>query len=99
MTETELSVMATLAIIGLSRMPDERIERPGGDRHAEGVVEEGEREVLADIGHGGPAEPAGADDAAEVAPDQGDAGALHGDVGAGPHRDADVAPGRGPARR
>ena len=62
--------MARLAIIGLSRIPNERIEDARRDRHAQGVVEEREGEVLADVGHGRPAEPAGADDSAQVALDK-----------------------------
>ena len=51
MTETELKLMAALAIIGLSSEADERIEHAGRDRHAERVVDEGEEEVLADVAH------------------------------------------------
>ena len=40
-----------------------------------------------------------ADDAAQVALDERDAGALHRDVGAGAHRDADVGLAPAPARR
>ena len=47
-TETELRLMAALAIIGLKSSAEERIEHAGGDRDAERVVEEGE-----DRGSGG----------------------------------------------
>ena len=76
------------------QQPEERIEHARRDRHAQGVVEKRKGEVLADVGHGRPAETAGADDAAQVALDQRHAGALHGDVGAGAHRDADVGLGK-----
>ena len=41
--------MARLAIIGLSKMPNEGIEHARRDRHAQRVVEKGEGEVLADV--------------------------------------------------
>ena len=92
-TETELSVMATLAIMGLSRM--RRTDRaPGGDRHAEGVVEEGEGEVLADVGHGGPAEPVARTTPRRSPRTRVMPALSHGDVGAGPHGDADVGLGQ-----
>ena len=58
-TETELNVMAALAIIGLEQDPKPGIEHSRRDRHAQGIVEEREGEVLADVGHGCLAEPAG----------------------------------------
>ena len=41
-TETELKLIAAPAIIGLRRMPKQRIKDTGGDRHAERVVDERE---------------------------------------------------------
>ena len=51
MTETELKVMAALAIIGLRRTPEERVQHPRGDGNSQGVVEEREEEILADVSH------------------------------------------------
>ena len=45
--------------------------------------------------HGGLGQLPGSDDAGEVALEQGDSGALHGHVGAGAHRQADVGGGEG----
>ncbi len=90
MTETELKVIAALASIGLSSKPNDRIEQPGRDRDAQHVVDEGEEQVLPDVAHRRPAQAAGADQPAQIAVDQRDAGALHRHVGAGAHRDADV---------
>src|SRR6202162_1682742 len=64
------------------------IERPGRDRHARGVVDEGEEQVLADVAHRRRGEPAGPHDAGRGALEQRHARAFDGDVGTGPHRDA-----------
>ena len=48
---------------GIQENPRKRIERPRRHRHAQGVIEKGEEQVLADIAHGRPAQPPGADDA------------------------------------
>ena len=64
MTDTELNVIAALAQIGLMRTPGERIQHAGRDRHADGVVDERQKQVLPDIPHRRAAEPARADDAA-----------------------------------
>ena len=58
--------------------------------HIYGVVDESEEQILPDVAHGRPAQVAGTEDAGEVAFYQGDAAALHGDVGAGAHGDAHV---------
>ena len=50
-TDSELSVIAALAQIGLTSTPSERIEHAGGDRHADRVVGEGEEQVLPDVAH------------------------------------------------
>ena len=92
-TLTDDSAMAAAAMIGDSRMPKLGIEDAGGDRDAGGVVDEGEEQVLPDVAHGRLRKPARANDAAEVALQQRDAGALHRDVGAGPHGDADLGGG------
>jgi hypothetical protein len=51
MTDTELNVMAALAMIGLSSSPDEGIEDARRDRNAERVMHEGEEEVLSNVAH------------------------------------------------
>ena len=89
-TETELKVIAALAIIGLSRRPKQRVEDARRERHAEHVVDEREEQVLPDVPHRRAAEPPGPRDAAQVALHERDARALHRDVGAGAHRDPDV---------
>jgi hypothetical protein len=48
MTETELTLMAAAAIIGLSSSLKNG-KNPGRHGHAEGVVDEGEEEVLLDV--------------------------------------------------
>ena len=92
MTETELKLMAAAAIIGLRSTPEPGVEDAGRDRHARGVVDEREKQVLPDVRHRPLRQPARADDAGEVALHERDAGAFHRDVGAGAHRDADVGP-------
>src|SRR6185436_208002 len=57
---------------------------------ASGVEPEGEEEVLADVAHYGPAEMACANDTAQVALDQRDGRALHRDIGASAHGNADI---------
>ena len=89
-TETELSVIARLAIIGLKQKPEKRIKNPRRDRHAQRVIEERKREVLADVRHRRPAQPPGADNPFQVAFDKRHAGTLHRDIGAGAHGDADI---------
>src|SRR5258708_37123740 len=59
------------------------IEYAGGDGDAEGVVKKSEEQILFDIANGGAAEFSGAQDAAEVAFEESDAGRFDGDVGAG----------------
>ena len=75
---------------GAEQDAEERIEYAGGDGDSDGVVDEGEEKILADVAHGGLAELAGAQDSGEIAFDQRDAAAFHGNVGAGAHGDADV---------
>ena len=98
-TLTEDSAIAAAAMIGDSRMPKAGIEHARRDRHAERVVDEGEEQVLADVAHRRLATGARADDAGEVALQQGDAGAFDGDVGAGAHGDADIGGRKRRARR
>src|SRR5216684_2379300 len=70
------------------------IEDARGNRDAGGVVDEREEQVLSDVAHGRLREPAGANDAAEIAFQQRDAGALHRHIGAGAHGDSDVGCGK-----
>ena len=72
-----------------------RIENTNGDRDTRGVVDEREEQILPDIAHGRLRKPACPDDAAEISLQQGDAGALHGNIGASAHRDSDFRCGEG----
>src|SRR3546814_3672694 len=60
------------------------------DRHARRIIDEGKEQILPDIGHGRLAQLARADDPDEITLEQGHARAFHGDVGAMPHRNADI---------
>src|SRR5438128_1993355 len=71
-----------------------RHNEPGGNRDAGGVVDEGEEQVLPDVAHRCLREPPRTNDANQIAFQEGDAGTLHRDVGAGPHGDADVGCGK-----
>src|SRR6266480_6248875 len=66
---------------------EKRVEHARGDRHAERVVDKGEEKILADIAHGGLAQPARPHDPSQVALHQCDTGALHRHVCAGAHCD------------
>src|SRR4051812_41126986 len=61
----------------------QRIQDTGGHRYADGVVGEGEEQILADVAHRVAAQAAGAQQRAQVTLDQRDARTLHRDVGAG----------------
>ena len=61
----------------------------GRHRHADGVVNERQEQILPDVAHRRAAQATRADDAAQVAFDERDAGAFDRDVGAGAHGDAD----------
>jgi hypothetical protein len=87
MTDTELKVMAALAIIGLSSSPNTGYSDAGRHGHAERVVDEREEQVLADVASSSPAEPRARTSPRRSPLHQGDAGALHRDVGPGAHRD------------
>src|SRR5690606_34347600 len=65
-------------------------------RNAYQVVDEGPEQILADLVPGAPADFQGGGYQARVAAHQGDAGGLHGHVGAAAHGDADI---RGGQRR
>ena len=90
-TETELKVIAALAMIGLSSKPEERVEHAGGNRNSHGVVERTRKtrfwRMLRMVAR---LRVRARDDAAQVAVEQRDARAFHGDVGARAHGDADV---------
>ena len=75
---------------GAEQQTEERVKNAGGNRNADGVVDEGEEKILADVAHGGAAQVAGAHDSGEIAFDQSDAAAFHGNVGAGAHGDSDI---------
>src|SRR3974390_1969544 len=72
---------------GAEEQAEEGVEDAGCNGDAEGVVDEGEEQVLTDVAHSGVAEADGFGDAAQVAFDKGDAGAFDRDVGAGAHGD------------
>src|SRR5258708_692146 len=69
------------------------IEYAGGDGDAESVVKKSEEQILFDVADGGAAKFSGAQDAAQIAFEQSDAGGFDGDVGAGTHGDADMGGG------
>ncbi|BCM64732.1 hypothetical protein EASAB2608_00066 [Streptomyces sp. EAS-AB2608] len=73
----------------------QKVEGARGEGDADGVVDQGEQQVLLDVAHGGAGEPDGGDDAGEGAGDEGDVGGLDGDVGAGADGQADVGGGQG----
>ena len=89
-TEIDEALIAKAANIGLISMPSNGIEHAGRDRHADGIVDQREEQVLADIAHRRPRQAPGAHDAVEIALDQRDAGAFDRDIGAGAHGDADI---------
>ncbi len=68
----------------------ERIERARGDRHARGVVDEGEEQVLADIGHGRLRQAPRPHDAHQIAFDQSDISAFDRHIRPRSHGDADI---------
>ena len=51
-TDTDERLIAAAANIGESSDAEERIEHAGRDRHAGGVVDEREEQVLPDVAHG-----------------------------------------------
>ena len=55
-TETQLRLIAALAIIGLSSKPKNGIEHAGGDRDAEHVVDKRKEKILPDVAHRRPAQ-------------------------------------------
>src|SRR6266487_4902924 len=73
----------------------EGVEDPGGDRDSDGVVGEGEEQVLPDITHGCFRQGDRGDDPGEGAGDEGDVGGLDRHVGAGADRQPDVGSGEG----
>ena len=53
-------------------------------RNPQGVVTEGEQQILVDVPHGGLAQLPGSNNSAQIALDQGDLRAFHGNVGSSP---------------
>ena len=88
-TESDDSAIPAAAIVGEDD-GEERVEQSRRDRDADGVVAEGEGEVLADVGHGGPGDADGGGHPGERAGHQGDVGGLDGDVRPGPDGEAHV---------
>ena len=70
MTDTELNVMAALAIIGLSKMPNHGVQHARRNRNARHVVDEREEQILPNVPHGVAAQSACPHDPAEVAADE-----------------------------
>ena len=93
-TETELKLIAAAAIIGFSREPESGKSTPAASGTPIGVVDEGEEQILPDIAHGRLAQSAGAEDAAQIAFEQGDAARFHGHIRARSHRNPDVGLGQ-----
>src|SRR6266403_2074674 len=75
---------------GTEQQAEGWIEDACGDGDADDVVEEREEKVLLDVADRRAAQLASANDAAQVALHQRDAGAFDGNVGAGAHGDSDV---------
>jgi hypothetical protein len=65
------------------KQAESRIQGAGCNRHPKRVIHKGEKKVLFDVAHGGTAQHAGADNPPEVALDQGNSRAFHGDISAG----------------
>src|SRR5258708_12774311 len=78
---------------GTEEPAENGIEYTGSDGDAESVVKKSEEQILFDIADGGAAEFSGAQDAAQIAFEQSDAGGFDGDVGARTHGDADIGGG------
>src|SRR5581483_9777199 len=75
---------------GAEEYAEHGIEHAGRNGHTEGVIDKSPEQVLADDLHGCAAEADGTRHAAQVALDEGDVAALHGDVRAGAHGDSYV---------
>ena len=90
MTETELKVMAALAIMGLSSTPHTGYSTPAARGTPSKIVDEGEKEILPDVLHGRPAESDGTNQRAQIAFHQRHARAFHGNVRSGSHRNPHV---------
>src|SRR4051812_39125926 len=71
----------------------ERVEQTCSDRDANRIVDESKKQVLPDVAHHGPAQPNRLLDSTQVAAEQCDACALHRDVSARAHGNADVSGG------
>ena len=90
MTDTELSVIAALAIIGLSSSPHTGYSTPAAIGHPEDIIEEREEQILPDVAHGALAQTPRPDNTPEIPLHQGHARALHRHIGPGSHCDADL---------
>src|SRR5712692_4268473 len=75
---------------GAQQQTEEWIQHACRNGHAQGVVDEGKEQVLADVAHGGSAELARAHDSAEIGFDQSYAAAFHCNVSASAHGNSDV---------
>ena len=71
------------------------VEHAGGDRDAHDVVEECERQVLADVAHGGPGQVDRGDQPGRCPGDQRDVGGLDGHVGTGSDGQPHIGLGQG----
>src|SRR5215813_14565218 len=72
------------------QQPEHRIQHASGDRDTDGVIDEREEEVLADVPHGAPAETPSPGDATQVSLDKGHASAFHRHIRACPHGNPDM---------
>ena len=77
-------------MIGLSRMPNARVQHARRERNPDAVVDEGPEQVLAHGPHGRARELDGLDGRAQVAAHERDVAGLDRDVAPGADRDADV---------
>ena len=75
-------------------MPNQGYKNSGGDRNAERVVDKREEKILPDVAHHRAAQANGFSIPLQIALEQSDAGALHRDIRAGPHRDANIRGGK-----
>ena len=89
-TLTELIAIAALAMIGLSRMPNARVQHARRERNPDAVVDEGPEQVLAHRPHGRARELEGLHRRAQVTAHERDVAGLDRDVAPRADRDAHV---------